>query len=59
MADILSFEESRQAMLEEVRRNFKKIETKVIPFQDNGVPEFLVRLRDFSNKSRESTFMVG
>jgi hypothetical protein len=59
MNGTLSFEDSRREMLDAVRENFQKTETKVIRFENNGVPEFLERLDAFERSSRNSTFIVG
>ena len=59
MAGTMSFEASRNEMLAAIRKNARRTETKVIRFENNGVPRFLERLEAFERKSRKSTFMVG
>lgn len=48
-----------KSIIETVRLLGKNTETKVIKFNDNGVPKFLERLDAFEKNSRKSTFMVG
>lgn len=55
----MSFEASRSEMLAAIRAKSRKTETKVIRFENDGVPRFLERLEAFEQKSRKSTFMVG
>lgn len=55
----MSFEASRKEMLAEVKKQSSKTESKVIRFEDNGVPEFLEKLDAFEKASRKATFVVG
>jgi hypothetical protein len=48
-----------KSIIETIRSLGKNTETKVIKFNDNGVPEFLARLDEFEKSSRKSTFMAG
>jgi hypothetical protein len=59
MAKSMSFETSRREMLAEVKKRSKKVETKVIHFEDNGVLDFLSKVDAFEKASRKSKFMCG
>jgi hypothetical protein len=54
------FEETRKKLLAGLVSNSKgKVITKVIPFTNNDVPNFLRKLKKFEDRSRKISLMVG
>lgn len=59
MAKTMSFEASRREMLAAIKKRSKKVETRVIHFEDNGVLDFLSKVDAGEKASRKSKFMCG